>query len=223
MQQRQKIGTLVAEFFGTAILAMAILGAARYFNFTAPWYVGLAAGVTLAALVGVIGKVSGAHVNPAITLGLWTLRQIPGTTALAYMAVQLLGGLTAFAFVEYVSNTEIVYSGTSTIDYRIFIAEMVGTAVFAMGVASVVLQKIEGMQAAFTIGASLFIGVLIAAIVAPAYLNPAVALANNAFDRTTVIAPLIGSVLGMNIYSFFLAPVEGLKLENHPTKKSKKK
>lgn len=223
MQQRQKIGMLVAEFLGTAILAMVAMGAAKYFNFTAPWYVGLAVGVTLAALVGVIGKVSGAHVNPAITLGLWTLRQIPGTTALAYIAVQLLGGLTAFAFMEYATNTEILNTGTSVIDGRVFLAEMVGTAVFAFGVSAVVLQKIEGMQAAFTIGASLFIGVLIASVVAPGFLNPAVALANNAFDRTTVIAPLIGSVLGMNIYSFFLAPVEGLKMENHPNNKSTKK
>jgi glycerol uptake facilitator-like aquaporin len=73
------------------------------------------------------------------------------------------------------------------------------------------MQKIEGMQAAFTVGMSLFIGVLIAAMVAPGFLNPAVALASNSWDKTTVIAPLIGSVIGMNLYSFFLAPTDSLK------------
>jgi glycerol uptake facilitator-like aquaporin len=218
MLQRQKVGVLVAEFLGTAILALTAMGAAQYFNFTAPWYVGLAVGVSLAALVGIIGKVSGAHVNPAITLGLWTLRKVPTTTAIAYIASQLLGGLTAFAFVEYVTNVDIVGSAMTTFDTRVFVAELVGTAVFAFGVASVVMQKLEGMQAAFTIGASLFLGVLIASIAAPGFLNPAVALANNSWDKITVIAPLIGSVIGMNIYSFFLAPESSLK-----TPKTKKK
>lgn len=211
MERRQKVGMLVAEFFGTAILALTAIGAARYFNFTAPWYVGLAVGVSLATLVGTIGKISGAHVNPAITLGLWTLKKIPTTTAIAYVAAQVLGGLVAFSFVEYVTNSDILSGGLNTFDSRIFLAELVGTAIFGFGVAAVVMQKIDGMQAAFTIGASLFLGILVASIVAPGFLNPAVALANNSLDRTTLFAPLIGSVIGMNLYSFFLAPVESLK------------
>lgn len=210
MLERKRVGALVAEFLGTAILALIAIGAAKYFNFTAPWYVGLAVGLALATLVGVIGKISGAHVNPAITLGLWTLKKIPSTTAILYIASQLLGGLVAFAFVEYITNSDILSATTGVFDGRIFVAEMVGAAVFGFGVASVVMQKIEGMQAAFTIGMSLFLGILIASIVAPGYLNPAVALANNAWDKTTVIAPLIGAVVGMNVYSFFLAPANSL-------------
>lgn len=211
MLDRKKVGVIVAEFLGTMILALVVMGAAKYFNFTAPWYVGLAAGVTLATLVGVIGKVSGAHVNPAITAGLWTLRKIPTPTAVVYVAAQLLGGATALAVVEYVTNSDVVATGMSTFDGRVFMAEALGAAVFGFGVASVVMQKLEGMQAAFTIGASLFLGVLIAAMAAPGFLNPAVALANNSWDRTTLFAPLIGSIIGMNVYSFFLAPTSSLK------------
>lgn len=211
MLDRKKIGVLVAEFLGTMILALAAMGAARYFNFTAPWYVGVAVGVTLAALVGIIGKVSGAHVNPAITLGLWTLKKIPSTTAIAYVGAQLLGGLTAMAFVEYVTNSDVISSGMATFDGRVFMAEAIGTAVFGFGVAAVVMQKLDGMQAAFTIGASLFMGVLVASMAAPGFLNPAVALANNSWDKTTVLAPIVGSIIGMNVYSFFLAPTSSLK------------
>lgn len=211
MLQRQKVGALVAEFFGTAILALVAIGAAKYFNFTAPWYIGLAVGVALATLVGTIGKVSGAHVNPAITAGLWTLGKIPTPTAVLYIGSQLLGGLTAFAFVEYITNADILPASLGSFDSRIFLAELVGTAIFGFGVAAVVMQKIDGMQAAFTIGASLFLGILVASIVAPGFLNPAVALANNAWDKTTVFAPLIGSIMGMNLYSFFLAPASSLK------------
>ncbi len=211
MFDRKKIGMIVAEFFGTAILALTAMGAARYFNFTAPWYVGLAVGFALMVLVTTIGKISGAHVNPAITLGLWTLRKIEATQAIVYMAAQILGGATAFMFVEYVTDSEVLNAGMSTFDLRIFVAEMVGAAVFGFGVASVVMQKVEGAQAALTIGFSLTLGVFIAAIAAPGFLNPAVALANNAWDKTTVLAPLLGSVLGMNLYSLFIAPRESLK------------
>jgi glycerol uptake facilitator protein len=211
MLERKKMGVIVAEFLGTMILALVVIGAAKYFNFTAPWYVGMAAAIALATLVGTIGKVSGAHVNPAITAGLWTLKKIPTPTALIYIAAQLLGGASALAIVEYVTNSDVVASGMSTMDGRVFLAEVLGTAIFGFGVAAVVMQKLDGMQAAFTVGASLFLGVLVAAMAAPGFLNPAVALANNSWDKTTVIAPLLGSIVGMNVYSFFLAPSDSLK------------
>ncbi len=210
MLNRKNIGVVVAEFLGTAILALVAIGASKYFNFTAPWYVGLAVGITLATLVGTIGRVSGAHVNPAITLGLWTLRQISALKAVVYVTAQVLGGFAAFMFVEYITNSDILSAGSSTLDGRIFVAEMVGTAIFAFGVAAVIMQKLETTQAALTIGFSLFIGILVAAMVAPGFLNPAVALANNAWDKTTVIAPLVGAVVGMNLYSLFLAPESSL-------------
>jgi glycerol uptake facilitator-like aquaporin len=207
MLERKKMGVIVAEFLGTMILALVVIGSAKYFNFTAPWYVGMAAAIALATLVGTIGKVSGAHVNPAITAGLWTLKKIPTPNALIYIAAQLLGGASALAIVEYVTNSDVVASGMSTMDGRVFLAEALGTAIFGFGVAAVVMQKLEGMQAAFTVGASLFLGVLVAAMAAPGFLNPAVALANNSWDRTTVIAPLLGSIVD----SFFLAPADSLK------------
>lgn len=211
MYDRKMLGMIVAEFLGTAILAMAVMGAAGYFNFTAPWYVGVSAGVTLAALVGIIGKVSGAHVNPAITLGLWSVRKIQTSQALVYLVAQVLGGLMALYYFQYVTKTTLSAGGLSEFQLPVFVAEFVGTAVFGFGVAAVVMQKIEGMQAAFTIGASLMIGILIAAVAAPAFLNPAVAIANNSLDWTTALAPLLGSVFGMNIYSLFLASKASLK------------
>lgn len=211
MFNREKIGMMVAEFFGTAILATVAISAASYFNFTAAWYVSIAAGTALAVLVALIGKVSGAHVNPAITLGLWTLKKISTTNAAVYIAVQMLGGAVALLFVEYVTNSDIVQAGTGNIDSRVFVAEMIGAAVFGMGVAAAVSQKMEGFQLSFTIGASLMLGILIASNGGVGFVNPAVALANNTWDKTVVIAPLLGSVVGMNIYSMFLAPASSLK------------
>jgi glycerol uptake facilitator-like aquaporin len=222
MLGRKKIGMIVAEVIGTFILAVVAISVASMFNRTAPLYVALAVGTTLAVLVGTIGRVSGAHVNPAITLGLWTLKKIPTPQALVYIMSQILGGALALAFVEYSTDMDIVQSGMTTIDSRVFFAEMIGAAVFGFGVAAVVTQKLEGYQAAFTVGASLTAGILIASLSAPGYLNPAVALANNTWDRTVVVAPLLGSVVGMNVYSFFLAPMETVSSNRKNSIKKKK-
>ena len=211
MFDRNKVGMIVAEFLGTAMLALVIVGAARYFNFTAPWYVGIAAAVAFATIYGTVGRVSGAHLNPAITLGLWTLKKIPTPQALVYVASQLLGGAVALAFVEYVTNSDVLARGMSVFDTRVFVAEMVGAAVFGFGFAAVVMQKLEGLHAAFTAGASLMLGVLIASVAAPGFINPAVALAENSWDRTVVLAPVVGVIVGMNLYSLFLAPPSSLK------------
>lgn len=221
MLGREKLAPIVAEVLGTFILATAAIGAGGYFDLGAPWYVSISVGVTLAALVLIIGRVSGAHVNPAITLGLWTLRKIDTFKAIAYVAAQLLGGLLALAFVEYVTDMDILQSGFSSLDGRVFVAEMTGAAVFGFGVAAAIMQKLEGFRLAFTVGASLTLGILVAAIAAPGYLNPAVALANNTWDRTVVMAPLFGAVIGMNVYSFFLAPRESLKTSRTKAKKKK--
>ena len=208
---REKLGMIVAELLGTFILATVAISAAGYFNFTAPWYTAIAVGITLAALVAIIGPVSGAHVNPAITIGLWTLKKIETSRALIYVAAQMLGGLLAFAFVEYVAGKDIVQQGMSSIDWPIFTAEMVGAAVFGFGVAAAVMQKLEGIYLAFAVGASLTIGVLIASVAGPGFINPAVALANNTWDMTVVLAPILGCVVGMNVYSLLLAPTSSLK------------
>jgi hypothetical protein len=52
---------------------------------------------------------------------------------------------------------------------------------------------------------------LVASVAAPGFLNPAVALAANAWSTTVVLAPILGSLLGMNLYSLFIAPRESLK------------
>jgi glycerol uptake facilitator-like aquaporin len=216
MNTRNKAGLVFAEFFGTAVLASVALSVAQFFELTTAWYASVAVGVTLAAMVGVIGKVSGAHINPAITIGLWTLKKIPTPNAIVYIASQLLGGAVALAMFEYFTETEMAQA-SAAFDNRVFLAELVGMVVFSMGVAAAVTQKLEGHQAAFTIGASLMLGVLVASLGSPAFLNPAVALSADAWTRTFVLAPILGSVLGMNLYSLLLAPVESLK----PYKKKK--
>lgn len=93
---------LLAEFIGTFYLCFA--GIAAILSATS--FVGgggglvaiaLAHGLALSIAVSVFGGISGAHVNPAVTLGIWSTGRIKGSTAVGYIISQCLGS--AFAAV----------------------------------------------------------------------------------------------------------------------------
>ena len=223
MSGREKISIIFAEMLGTAILATIIIAAAGYFNFTSPWYTSLAAGLSLSVLVVLFGKISGAHLNPAVTIGLWSIKKIPTTTTIVYIASQLLGGLLALGFVEYVADKNILGQSVSSVDPRIFVAEMVGSAVFGLSVATVALKKLDGYIAAFTIGMGLMMGILVASISAPGFINPAVALANDTWDKTVVLAPVIGLIIGVNIYNLLFSSCPEMVTSQKTNRKKKRK
>ncbi len=212
MFNKEKLSVVAAEFVGTAMLAMAVLVVSHLFGSgTAAWYISLSAGAALALIVVKLGHISGAHVNPAVTIGMWTLKKISTTNAIVYIAAQLLGGAIALMVYNYLTNDTLPMIGASTFEWRIFWAEVAGAAVFGSGIVAAVSQKLEGFNAAFTIGASLTAGALLASVASAGFLNPAVALGNNAWDRTLVIAPIVGMILGMNIYMWLFAPVQKKK------------
>jgi hypothetical protein len=91
---------LAAELLGTALLVLFGAGAATLvfgFRIFGSSYaaglvaVALAFGLIYAALVYVIGPISGAHVNPAVTLGAYLTRRINGFDLISYWAAQLVG------------------------------------------------------------------------------------------------------------------------------------
>ena len=193
---------LFAEYIGTIMLTLSVLIVSNMFGLgTGPWYTAVTVGATLALIVTMFGAISGAHVNPAVTIALWTLKKIQTTNALVYIAAQMLGGISALLFYNYVTNSSLAEAGSSTFEWRVFVAEMTGAAVFGAGILAAISQKLETSYTALMIGASLTLGVLIASLASAGFLNPALALGNNAWDKTFVIAPIVGLVIGMNLYS----------------------
>ena len=75
---------LMSEFFGTFLLVLVIFASGGN---------ALAIGGALALIVFLIGKRSGAHVNPAVSLAMYVKGALSYTDLLAYMAVQLAGGV----------------------------------------------------------------------------------------------------------------------------------
>lgn len=200
---RRKIAMVVAEFIGTFTLASAVLAMSGRTSF--PFFVATAAGTTLALMVLVIGSVSGGLINPAVTVGMWTLRKITTTAAVVFIAAQMLGGLVAWRFNEYLLDSPLKNTAGEKFDWRILVAEAVGTFIFTFGVAAAVYQGYRGLKRAVTMGASLSLGILIATFASNGALNPAVAVGVHSWSLAYVVGPLVGAVLGMNLYAMVFA------------------
>ncbi len=205
---RQKIAMMVAEFVGAGTLALTLFSMQRYMPNTLSFFPALVAGLTVAVMVLIFGDVSGAHINPAITFGLWTARKIQTGRAIVYMAAQMLAGAGAWFLLRYWTTTSMFplknISGRNT-DYKVLIAEAVGTFIFSFGFAAAVYRAYEGLQKAATIGASFAIGILVASFVSNGILNPSVALGINSFKLPYVVGPLLGAIVGINLYSLIFA------------------
>ncbi|MDQ3093969.1 MAG: aquaporin [bacterium] len=203
---RTKVGMVLAEFFGTAILVSLVLAQVNAVGaiLSSPWFVAATAGLTLSVLVLALGRVSGGHFNPAVTLGLWSVRKVQTTTAIVYVAAQMLAGICALLLFQYLSDMTVSNIG-GNFEWRVFVAEMVGAFIFMHGVAAAVFQRYSGLKAAIVVGASFTLGILVAAIAGNATINPAVALGLNSWSWTYALAPLVGGVLAFNVYSLFFA------------------
>ena len=210
---RQRIAMLTAEFMGTAMLTLTVLAISRS-QIGFPFFVSLGVGLLLAMMILTIGLASGAHFNPAVTLGLWTIRRVSALKTITYIAAQLLGAVAAYLLFSYLTGSTWENSDNG-FQAKILIAEALGTAILAMGIATVVFNKLEGAKAAFTIGASLTIGVLLAAIASNGLLNPAVALGVRSWVvGTYVLGPILGAIIGFNLYALLFAPPKNIKIKD---------
>lgn len=208
MFSRSKVAVIVAEFLGTALLTTVVLAVSRS-SLGLPYFVASAAGLTLGVTILTLGGISGAHLNPAVTLGLWTVRRINTTHAVVYVIAQFLGALSAWRLYEYLTNSELTNIAGTSFDWRVLAAEAIGTFVFVFGVTAAIYQKYEGVQLAAAIGVSLFLGVLIAAVAlnGNGVVNPAVALGIQSWSRAYVVGPLVGALVGANLYHYVFADV----------------
>src|SRR3984893_17119821 len=89
---------LAAEFIGTLWLVLGGCGSAGLaaaFPSLGIGFVGvsLAFGLTVLTMAFAIGHVSGCHLNPAVSIGLWAGGRFPGSDLIPYIIVQVLGGI----------------------------------------------------------------------------------------------------------------------------------
>lgn len=151
------INIILAELFGTFILTLVALTALQD---TAALYVGLA----LTVLVLSIGVISGAHVNPAVTFGLWAARKLNTVLVPFYWGAQFLGAILAVIVVNSISNNDIHldFGHFTQLNWSVFGIELIGAAVFLFGLVAVITRTdLSNLGRALGIGTSLMIALVV--------------------------------------------------------------
>lgn len=208
MFTRPQIATVVAEFIGAATLVMVALILSQ--TTAVSYFIGTSLAATLLVIYMIFGGISGGHFNPAITFGLWTARQISTLRGVLYIAAQLLGGLAALELFQYFTDRDLAAKNVA-FSTPMWLAEVVGTAILAMALVAAMRKGFDMLQAAVTYGVAFFVGILIAATASAAYLNPAIALGERSWNAIYVLGPLVGGLIGVNLYMLLMAPPTGTR------------
>lgn len=227
---RQKLAELAAEFLGTGVLTLVTLKV--LYSLGVPFFVAMAAGLTLAMLIFVFAARSWGYFNPAITLAMVTIRKIDAITGVMYIIVQLLGAWAAYGLYTYMQNGSPAELTTS-FNWQSVTVQAVGTGVFAIGLAAAIYRAYTRVAVASYIGLSLMVGMLLALTVTVSqltgqgsivsgFLNPAVSLGVRGWNiwgslgwGVSVLGPVIGAVVGVNLYKYlFVDPAEAAVAES---------
>src|ERR1700733_9710485 len=178
---------LVAEFIGTAWLVLGGCGAAvlaAAFPQLGIGFVGvaLAFGLTVVTMAYAIGHISGCHLNPAITFGLFVGGRHPGREILPYWLAQVIGGIAAAGLLVFIA------SGNGS--------DPIAAGLAANGAA----EHSPGNFAPLAIGFTLTLIHLISIPVTNTSVNPA---------RSTGPAVFVGGWALAQLWVFWLAPLVG--------------
>lgn len=184
------------EFIGTCLFVLCIIGVVHGASALIPLYIGIA----LAALIYMGGAISGAHYNPAVTLGLFMTKNISLRDGIAYIIAQLAG-----AIVGYVLATKglgmtlpalwaLANTTTLIIAEGIFTFALISTVLFTAVHKSTAGNSYFG----FAIGAVVIIGAATVGTISGGFFNPAVLLGIGLFGipLKSVWAILVWQLLG---------------------------
>jgi aquaporin Z len=208
---------LAAEFIGTFMLMSSVLGAAFY-SFAAPsgpagiLGIALSIGITVMTLTFAVGHISGAHFNPAVTLGLVAGGRFSANNAVGYIVAQCVGAIAACAFFALVGKTSPTfaangYDSLSMMGFglaSVFLVETVLTAFFLIVIIGATSNRAPAGFAPIAIGLALTAIHIMAIPVSNASVNPARSLGSALFGGTLAlsqvwlfwVAPILGAVIG---------------------------
>ena len=218
------VGTFILVFTGTAVAVAAILErstAGPYFYDSLA--VALSFGLALTVIVAAIGHVSGAHVNPAVTLGLAATKKFPWQYVPTYIGAQLLGAILGAigTWIVYGDAAREVASLAATLpaegvgDIRALLVEILVTFILVFTVISVATdERVPAGVAPLAVGFALAAGVLIAGPVTGGSLNPARTLGPMLLAGqftaiwVYILGPIIGGVLAAVLYDRFVSEAD---------------
>ena len=211
-----------AEFLGTFWLVLggcgsAVLAAAFPNVGIGLLGVSLAFGLTVLTMAFAIGHISGCHLNPAVSVGLWAGGRFPADKLLLYIVAQVFGAIAAGAVLyEIASGTAgfDVTKGFASNGYGIhspggysllsaFVTEVVMTMFFLLVILGATDKRAPVGFAPIPIGLALTLIHLVSIPVTNTSVNPA---------RSTGVALFVGDWAVAQLWLFWLAPIVGALL-----------
>jgi aquaporin Z len=211
-----------AEFFGTFWLVLggcgsAVLAAAFPSLGIGFAGVSLAFGLTVLTMAYAIGHISGCHLNPAVSIGLWAAKRFPANQLVPYIIAQVLGGIVAAAVLYaivtgkadftsvggFASNGYGEYSPGKFSMGSALITEVVMTMMFLIIILGATDKRAPQGFAPIAIGLGLTLIHLISIPVTNTSVNPA---------RSTAVALFAGDFAMGQLWLFWLAPIAGALL-----------
>jgi len=194
------IGTFSLVFFGTGAIVVADANPGMIPHFA----VAAAFGLVVMTMIYAIGDLSGAHINPAVTIAFWLARRLPGRDVLPYAMSQLLGALAASGVLR------LAFPGHRTLGATIPSIGIGAALVFEILLTFVLMfviihvsqgAKEKGIMAGIAIGGTVALEALVFGPLTGASMNPA-----------RSIAPALVSGMLNHQWIYILAPVIGAGL-----------
>lgn len=210
--RRPDVRCYAAEALGTfALVAIgpgAVMVAARTGAFGVVG-IALAFGLAVSVVVAATGHLGGAHINPAVTLGFWSVRRFPGREVAPYIFAQCTGAVAASMLLRWLLGDAGNFGATvPTLSLsRTFVIEFGFTGLLGVVIMAVATDaRASATLAPFVIGATVFAGALVTGPLTGGSFNPArslgPAIAGGVWTAHWLywLAPILGMAAGMHLY-----------------------
>lgn len=209
----------LAEMLGTMVLVLMGCGSAVFAGNVAATVgagvgtlgVAFAFGLAVIAMAYTIGKISGCHINPAITLGVLVAGKISGKDAAMYMIFQVIGAIIGSAILYALVSTGTHNGPTATGSnsfadgamWQAFIAETVFTFIFVLVVLGATSKGAENNLAGLAIGLTLVLVHIVCIPITGTSVNPARSIGPAIFEGGQalsqlwlfIVAPFLGAII----------------------------
>ena len=216
-----------AELLGTfALVAVgpgAVMVAARTHAFGSSG-IALAFGLVVTLVVASSGHLGGAHINPAVTLGFWSVRRFSSRDVIPYVAAQCVGAIAAAELLVWLVGPVGGFGATvpAVPLAQAFVVEMGYTGLLGFVIMAVATdERTPTSIAPFAIGATIFAGALVTGPLTGGSFNPArslgPAISGGIWTAHWLYwaAPIIGMVAGMHLYEA-LRGADAVSVEGEP-------
>lgn len=196
------IGTFVLVFAGTAAIVVNDITGGTV------THVGIAMvfGLVVASMIYALGDISGAHINPAVTVDFWVARRLPGREVIPYIVSQVLGAVCASLVVYLLFTNHGTLGATLPTGsfWQSFSLDVVLTFILMLTIINVATgAKEKGIMAGAAIGGVVALAALLGGPISGASMNPARSLGPALVSRSLsalwvyVTAPPLGACLAV--------------------------